>query len=258
MPRPAAMEGVVPVGCEEKEEDTAVPGDHPRSPVVLDEAGLRDAPAVQLGGRRGDLEPGDVPPRARTRAVEDRVRRAVEAPEGRPLRRESEPRPAVPPVPGDPEAAPGRTSSISTSRASSTSGSTRPSTTSVSSRTTGRRRRSARRVWVGRCGSTEWRSPSSRISSRPVRSSWSPISAEITYGLLRICLFLQKVDSVMDIEWAPGVTLGRGEPPGGEGFLRVPLRGGEHAISTSGSSPISKRKRRGCSTRGSCSPRTTT
>jgi glycyl-tRNA synthetase alpha chain len=33
-----------------------------------------------------------------------------------------------------------------------------------------------------------------------------PVSAEITYGLLRICLFLQKVDSVMDIRWAPGVT----------------------------------------------------
>ena len=33
-----------------------------------------------------------------------------------------------------------------------------------------------------------------------------PVSAEITYGLLRICLFLQKVDNVMDIQWAPGVT----------------------------------------------------
>jgi glycyl-tRNA synthetase alpha chain len=33
-----------------------------------------------------------------------------------------------------------------------------------------------------------------------------PISAEITYGLLRICLFLQKVDSVMDIEWGHGVS----------------------------------------------------
>jgi len=33
-----------------------------------------------------------------------------------------------------------------------------------------------------------------------------PISAEITYGLLRICLFLQKVDSVMEIEWADGVS----------------------------------------------------
>lgn len=35
-----------------------------------------------------------------------------------------------------------------------------------------------------------------------------PISAEITYGLLRICLYLQKVDSVMDIEWGHGVSWG--------------------------------------------------
>jgi glycyl-tRNA synthetase alpha chain len=35
-----------------------------------------------------------------------------------------------------------------------------------------------------------------------------PISAEITYGLLRLCLYLQKVDSVLDVEWAPGVSWG--------------------------------------------------
>ena len=35
-----------------------------------------------------------------------------------------------------------------------------------------------------------------------------PISAELTYGLLRICLYLQKVDSVMDIEWGDGVSWG--------------------------------------------------
>src|SRR5579875_1450415 len=32
-----------------------------------------------------------------------------------------------------------------------------------------------------------------------------PISGEITYGLERIAAFLQNVDSVYDIEWAPGV-----------------------------------------------------
>jgi len=36
----------------------------------------------------------------------------------------------------------------------------------------------------------------------------SPISAEITYGLERIAMFLQKVDNVFDLEWAPGVTYG--------------------------------------------------
>jgi glycyl-tRNA synthetase alpha chain len=35
-----------------------------------------------------------------------------------------------------------------------------------------------------------------------------PVTAELTYGLLRLCLYLQKVDSVMDIEWGAGVTWG--------------------------------------------------
>jgi glycyl-tRNA synthetase alpha chain len=34
----------------------------------------------------------------------------------------------------------------------------------------------------------------------------SPVSAEITYGLERIAMFLQKVDNVYDLQWAPGVT----------------------------------------------------
>jgi glycyl-tRNA synthetase alpha chain len=33
----------------------------------------------------------------------------------------------------------------------------------------------------------------------------APISAELTYGLERIAMVLQRVDSVFDIEWAPGV-----------------------------------------------------
>jgi len=33
-----------------------------------------------------------------------------------------------------------------------------------------------------------------------------PITAELTYGLLRICLYLQEVDDVMDIHWGGGVT----------------------------------------------------
>ena len=34
----------------------------------------------------------------------------------------------------------------------------------------------------------------------------APVSAEITYGLERIATFLQKVDNVFDLEWAPGVS----------------------------------------------------
>jgi glycyl-tRNA synthetase alpha chain len=36
----------------------------------------------------------------------------------------------------------------------------------------------------------------------------SPISAELTYGLERIAMALQRVDSVYDLEWASGVTYG--------------------------------------------------
>jgi glycyl-tRNA synthetase alpha chain len=34
----------------------------------------------------------------------------------------------------------------------------------------------------------------------------SPTAAEITYGIERITMFLQKVDNVFDLEWAPGVA----------------------------------------------------
>jgi glycyl-tRNA synthetase alpha chain len=34
----------------------------------------------------------------------------------------------------------------------------------------------------------------------------SPISAELTYGLERIAMALQRVESVFDLEWAPGVS----------------------------------------------------
>lgn len=36
----------------------------------------------------------------------------------------------------------------------------------------------------------------------------APISAELTYGLERIAMALQRVDNVFDIEWAPGVKYG--------------------------------------------------
>jgi glycyl-tRNA synthetase alpha chain len=36
----------------------------------------------------------------------------------------------------------------------------------------------------------------------------APISAELTYGLERIAMVLQKVDSVFDLEWGAGITYG--------------------------------------------------
>ncbi|MDR5683084.1 MAG: glycine--tRNA ligase subunit alpha [Armatimonadota bacterium] len=35
-----------------------------------------------------------------------------------------------------------------------------------------------------------------------------PVAAEITYGLERLCMYLQRRASVYDLEWAPGVTYG--------------------------------------------------
>ncbi|MBN2170573.1 MAG: glycine--tRNA ligase subunit alpha [Candidatus Krumholzibacteriota bacterium] len=35
-----------------------------------------------------------------------------------------------------------------------------------------------------------------------------PVTAELTYGLLRICMYLQGVDHVMDLDWGGGLTWG--------------------------------------------------
>ncbi|MGH8930234.1 MAG: glycine--tRNA ligase subunit alpha [Egibacteraceae bacterium] len=35
-----------------------------------------------------------------------------------------------------------------------------------------------------------------------------PVSAELTYGLERICMYLQNVETVYDIEWVPGIRYG--------------------------------------------------
>lgn len=36
----------------------------------------------------------------------------------------------------------------------------------------------------------------------------NPVSAEITYGLERIAMFIQKKNNVFELEWAPGITYG--------------------------------------------------
>ena len=56
-----------------------------------------------------------------------------------------------------------------------------------------------------------------------------PVSAELTYGLERICMYLQNVENVFDIEWVKGVKYR-------EVFHRQ--RGGdEHATPSSESDP---------------------
>jgi glycyl-tRNA synthetase alpha chain len=71
-------------------------------------------------------------------------------------------------------------------------------------RTTGSRRRSARGDSAGRCGSTAWRSRSSPTSSRWAGSTANRSPGEITYGLERLAMYLQGVESIFDITWADG------------------------------------------------------
>ncbi len=52
----------------------------------------------------------------------------------------------------------------------------------------------------------------------------APISAELTYGLERIAMVLQRVDSVYDLEWAPGVKYARRAAARGGRAVEVRLR----------------------------------
>ena len=36
----------------------------------------------------------------------------------------------------------------------------------------------------------------------------SPVSVEITYGLERLAMYMQRVDNVFDLEWSDGITYG--------------------------------------------------
>ena len=51
-----------------------------------------------------------------------------------------------------------------------------------------------------------------------------PITGEITYGLERLAMYLQGVESVFDLQWAPGITLPRRVPPERGRAERLQLR----------------------------------
>src|SRR5258705_10405183 len=51
----------------------------------------------------------------------------------------------------------------------------------------------------------------------------APISCEITYGLERIAMFLQRVDNISDLEWGGGVRYG-------EVRLQAEIEGRKYAI----------------------------
>ena len=48
----------------------------------------------------------------------------------------------------------------------------------------------------------------------------------MTYGLERIAMFLQRVDNVFDLEWAPGVRYGEVRHARGSGAVEVRVRPG--------------------------------
>jgi glycyl-tRNA synthetase alpha chain len=55
----------------------------------------------------------------------------------------------------------------------------------------------------------------------------APISCEITYGLERIAMFLQRVDNIFDLEWGRR-EVRRGSPAGRDRGIEVRVRAGEH------------------------------
>ena len=69
-------------------------------------------------------------------------------------------------------------------------------------------RHSAHGESAGRCFSMDWRSPSSRTFSRAAASTSIPSPSRLTYGLERICAFLQDVESVYDLRWSADKTYG--------------------------------------------------
>ncbi len=60
------------------------------------------------------------------------------------------------------------------------------------------------------------------------------VPAEITYGLERIIAFLQNVDSVYDIEWAPRIQVFRCASGGRGAVLRLQLRNGGRRLPLEG------------------------
>ena len=67
------------------------------------------------------------------------------------------------------------------------------------------------------------------------------VPAEITYGLERIVAFLQGVESVYDIEWAPGVQIRGRAVCGRTAVLRLQLRDGRCRARCGGCSASTRR-----------------
>ena len=200
-----------------------VPGPDPGAAALLGGLRLRHPAALRHGGRRRHLPSGDHAARARAEAVERRLCAALAPAEGRPLRREPEPAAALLPVPGDPEAEPARPAGPLPASRSTPSASIRRCTTSASSRTTGRSRRSAPGGSAGSAGATAWRCRSSPTSSRSPASNARRSSGELTYGLERLAMYVQGVESVYDLNF-------NGREGAREGHLRRRVPAGRAGI----------------------------
>ena len=117
----------------------------------------------------------------------------------RPLRREPEPPLQAPAVPGDPEAAAGRHPGPLPRQPRGARHRSRARTTCASRRTTGSRRRSG--AWgIGWQVLLDGQEITQFTYFQQAGGiDLAPISAEITYGLERIAMYLQDVDDVYDL-----------------------------------------------------------
>ena len=190
------------------------------------DARLRDHAAVPHGARRRHVQSGDVPALPRARALAGRLRRAVDPPDRRPLRREPVPLPALLPVPGDPQAGARRRARPLLRLARGDRDRPRARTTCASSRTTGRARRSAPGASAGRSGSTGWRSTQFTYFQQLGGLELDLVPAEITYGLERLAMFLQGKSLGVRPRVGAGGHLGRRLPGERAPVVGLQLRGG--------------------------------
>ena len=85
-----------------------------------------------------------------------------------------------------------------------------------------------------------------------------PVSVEITYGLERIAIALQRVSSFRDIRWRPSLHRWRCQPAGRAGAQPLLLRGGRCRAPAPDVRPVRSRGRRLPGAQAWCCPPTTT
>ena len=71
-----------------------------------------------------------------------------------------------------------------------------------------------------------------------------PTTGEITYGLERLAMYLQRVESIFDLQWAPGITLSRRLPPERSRAVDLQLRARRRRRCCSPISTTTKREAR--------------